>query len=651
MTLQEAFRILKLAADADRAQIRRAYSEQAKLYHVETHPEEFTLLREAYETALAQLSKPKPAPAGKTAFPDSAPFSRKAAPRFLPPSGRQEASPEEETAAPETGASPYDDILNSLLESGFSVSEASEPIQLMYYKCRYEESSLEETAVPGIPNRETDAGGNPFRHMGSGGTGVWADAGPFFETPWSVWKTLDWTALICHPEFLKKQYDDRFLDELYWFVRQEETNGADGISQNLFFSLCTAYGFFCKEAAEPLPENENTRGNAPLEKIENLLFLHPRYVEYSQDLQSWASLKEARGIALFCRRAYSAAANAETSGAAAERFLLSAEEKLLHDGIPWKGFIFDSLCLLPGSLFSKELPERKKEYIKRLETQRSCFSDFSSLLLDHCSEGNSLYEYGYRPLAERIAKFKSLYFTREDWKKIVCSPVFVSSFKSRMEPRRGGFLSQCPLIEYVLWRELRSWFDGAAPLEKEMQEYLKTSFYFPEYEKWYRQERVWRERHIEQDCFNEVLPVPPLSPGKLELLRAAEQGTPVNVRGIQAVFNNLPGHNEKAFDFLTRVTNAMIHFKFLLVTPKYEKEPVPGDAFCFLENGVILYRKKENLTCRLTHQSFYDLISHHIEMIALNSGYSKTGYSEEFIGTVCRNLYCYECYISRLSGK
>lgn len=651
MTLQEAFEILKLPKHADRAQIRHAYSEQSKLYHVETHPEEFGRLHEAYKTALAHISKPETVFSAETSSFEEAvphrvsPVSRAFDLSLAMHSKTQQPMQENEEETPVKASSSYDDILNQLVYGNTSIHQAHELIQLMYYKCRYEEASPEETDVRSIGNAEIKDDNDIFARMEIGRPEALADGQLFFKTPWSIWKTLDWTALFCHPEFLRNQYDNNFLKELYCFLQQETNEGLDGISQNLYLSLCTAYGLFCDEQCSQ---------NADLETIGNFLRLHPKHQEYLQDLQCWTTLKEAREIVLLCQRAFSFSKETRTiqeQQAFTEEFLDAAEEKLLQEYAPWKNFVFDSLTLLPGTLFSKELPERKKEFEELLKTQEECFEDFANTLLDHRTEGNSLYEYNYQPLACRIEKFRSEYLTRMDWKKIICSPFFVSSFKDRMEPRRGGFVLSCPLIEYELWKELCSWFDGDSPLEKDTLYYLKSSFYFPEYEKWYQQECIWREQHIEESYFNETFPLPELTPGKLELLHTAEQGTLVNVKNIQAVFNNLPGHNEKAFDFLARVTNAMVHFKFLLITPKYEKDPVPGDAFCFLEDGVILYRKKENRTCRLSHQSFYDLISHQIEMIALNAKYSKTGYTGEFIDTVCKNMYYYHCFIDRFPSK
>lgn len=64
MLLQEAFKILNLNGGASRTEIRHAYAALSKIYHVETHPEEFARLHEAYKLALstaengtAQLSK------------------------------------------------------------------------------------------------------------------------------------------------------------------------------------------------------------------------------------------------------------------------------------------------------------------------------------------------------------------------------------------------------------------------------------------------------------------------------------------------------------------------------------------------------------------------------------------------------------------
>ena len=57
MTKKDALNLLDLPENADRAQIRHAYSEKSKIYHVETHPEEFNRLHEAYKTALAQTGR------------------------------------------------------------------------------------------------------------------------------------------------------------------------------------------------------------------------------------------------------------------------------------------------------------------------------------------------------------------------------------------------------------------------------------------------------------------------------------------------------------------------------------------------------------------------------------------------------------------
>ncbi len=80
MLLEEAYKILELPEGANRAKIRHAYANLSKLYHVETHPEEFARLHEAYKLALsaaagtgAQVSQEEDFKAEKTYL--TSPFS------------------------------------------------------------------------------------------------------------------------------------------------------------------------------------------------------------------------------------------------------------------------------------------------------------------------------------------------------------------------------------------------------------------------------------------------------------------------------------------------------------------------------------------------------------------------------------------------
>ena len=79
MLLEEAYKILELPEGANRAKIRHAYANLSKLYHVETHPEEFARLHEAYKLALsaagtgAQVSQKENFKAEKTYL--TSPFS------------------------------------------------------------------------------------------------------------------------------------------------------------------------------------------------------------------------------------------------------------------------------------------------------------------------------------------------------------------------------------------------------------------------------------------------------------------------------------------------------------------------------------------------------------------------------------------------
>ena len=67
-----------------------------------------------------------------------------------------------------------------------------------------------------------------------------------------------------------------------------------------------------------------------------------------------------------------------------------------------------------------------------------------------------------------------------------------------------------------------------------------------------------------------------------------------------------------------------------------------------MEDEILIYWQKENGTCRLSHAAFFDLISHIVDSKAdCHLTQNKSFYNEEFIESVCKNMYLYECFIQR----
>ncbi len=728
-----------LTDGASRAEIRHAYADLSKTYHVETHPEEFSRLHEAYQTALAaagragrgqQDADANPFP--KTGKGTDATVSRTKTEKKASTwdfgsveAGNAGAAGSDTETGKKAGTTPADALLDRLLGKGFSIQSCSEPTQLLYYRCRYDETSSGiDALLLRITNAEQGIADEAHLHTTPETAPLPSNGRKFLGIRWKNWKTLDWTCIVCHPGFYRVKHTPAFLDELYRFLSEEMLNLRDGIRQELYFALCMAYGFFLpgKEREQELPGNSPLPKNSPLAKIENLLRFHPKHSEYQKDLKLWPDCKQARRIVLFCHEIYASlmpsgrpvpdqpvsgqpvldqpisgqpvsnqpvsnqpvsghsvsnqpvsgqpisgqpvsnqpvsnqpvsghsASGTEKADGTADTGLQSpfpeaAAELLLDEEIPWKEFIYDRLMdVTCGSLWV-QFNEKREAFQKLHHLQREFTEDFINLLDNHIAE-NYIYNDCYVPLATRLGRIKERYLTKPEWKKIICRPAFFTAFKEWLFPHHNGFSSVPCLMDYDTWKMLRACFEGSSDFEAECIRYLATQYYFPEYEKRYQRELIWENAHIEEAYFKETFPLPALSQGKLDLLDTIKNATSANMVETEKIFGNLT-FDSAGLDFLTRITNAMTHFNFLLVTQKREKEAVPGDAFCFLEDEVLLYRKKENLLCRLAHPVFYDLISWKFEAAAYHVITGKPGYDEKFLDTACRNLYCYRHYAMR----
>lgn len=645
MTKKDALNILDLPENADRAQIRHAYSEKSKIYHVETHPEEFKRLHEAYKTALAQTDR-----SGNTVLT-----------RTIPPTDTDNAVLINYTAgtaygtaaaAKEPPAEPemsHNDILDTLIQDSFSISRCPDITRLIYHKCRYEESLLTDTgAAPGgVLTKKTVAWQDPP-----------ADGQLFYGIPWSVWKAQDWTALICHPEFLRRQYTSAFLDELCYLLQEEGLYGPEGIGQDFYSSLCIAYGFF-QDGMDGMDLEDSY-----LQELEDILRSHPKYRKYVFDLYNRDSAQEARDIVLFCQKGLTL-----SDEEAIWDFLNTAEEMLLPETDPsgiltlrdrnWeayepascrKQFILRNLMDQSGSLFDRGLSRLRELQ----ETQRKYAEAFIENVLSHTDTCDTTLPSGECPsLSCLLGRFRQQYLNRDNWRELICRPVFLQAIKKYILSQDNGNGNGYPSVRFVpyeTWRQLRIWFNGTSPFLAEATRWLKTSYYFSEYEKRYQKERFWKAIRVKESFFEEILPIPRPDHEKRKLLRAVRKGIPSDAARIQSAFLRPLLANEKLrIPFLTRLAYNMVHFRFLQYTPA---DSLSGGTFCFLKKEVILYQRKDNLVCHLGHETFYDILSKYFDRIVYNwmpSKDDKKIYSEEFLDTACRNLYCYECFVhSRL---
>ena len=653
MTKKDALNLLDLPENADRAQIRHAYSEKSKIYHVETHPEEFNRLHEAYKTALAQTGRSaytvpaQPLPPTDT---DSTDFINHTA-----GTGHGTAAAAKEPPAkpedPEISEIPHNDILDTLIHGSFSISRCLDITRLLYQKCRYEEAL------------RTDMGAS-FGGILIKKETIWqnypADGQLFFEIPWTIWKAQDWTALICHPEFLRRQYTSAFLDELCCLLQEEGLCGPEGIGQDFYSSLCIAYGFF--QNGQNGMEETNPR-DSYLQELEDILRSHPKHCNYVFDLYNRASAQEARDMVLFCQKGF-----ALSDEKAVWDFLNTAEEKLLSETNPSeictlrdrnleayesvssrKQFILRNLLNQSGSLFAEGLYRLRELQ----ESQRKYAEAFIGTVLSHTDTCEAALPSGeYPPLSCLLGRFRQQYLSCDNWRELICRPVFLHAIKnyilSQDNNRDTGGGNSYPSVRFVpyeTWRQLRLWFKGTSPFLAEAAGWLKTGCYFSEYEKRYQKERFWKATRVKESYLEEILPIPGPDREKRKLIRAVRKGIPVDAARIQSAFLRPLLSNEKLrIPFLTRLAYTMVHFRFLQYTPA---DSLPGGTFCFLKKGVILYQKKDNLVCYLDHEVFYDILSKYFDRIVYNWKPAKDArkiYSEEFLDTACRNLYCYECF-------
>lgn len=669
MLSQEAFEILGISQDADRQKIRHAYAEKSKMYHVETHPEEFARLREAYETVLSQANSSVP-------FSSSSPFQQTPIKQTYqtfqpednsspPASGTEENTTlydVSDSHADDAGAgqkeidTPYAEALEALFSDDLNINNFQELTQLIYHKCRCGEDFHTSGAIA-LSTKDSNIKQEPI-HIESI---LWEnrpfDTTLFLGSPWQQWKCMDWLPLLCHPHFLQKQYDTTFLKELRKLLRKEMLNSPDGIGKDLFHFLCLAYGFFLRK---------DQPQDACLKEIEETLSLHPCHREYVQEIIEWTSLQSDYKFTILCQKAFAFSQGTlpfEESHGFPKIFLNAVEVKLLWEPNSQNDFIFQNLTYIPGLLFSQELPKRKQEQEQNHAYQEECFQGFLTMWSLYEKETgqpipeHALTEYCYQTNAERLVDFKHNYFTGRNLKEITGGAAFTKAFENwmfskdfilfenRMIQRDRIIL---PHLAYDLWKELCTWFQDSTPYAERLLNRLKNEDYFVNYEKRYQRELVWHKQRIAETYLKELLPLPALTQKRLELLHIVEQGTTANLGQVDQILRSLYRYinTESAQIAMTRITNALTRFCFLVTNPSFEKDPVPGDIFAFLEDQVILYRKKENLTCRLSHAVFYDWLSSTIDSMAgSNLSEKKPVYSDEFIETVCKNMYCYRSYI------
>lgn len=480
----------------------------------------------------------------------------------------------------------------------------------------------------------------------------------FLQIAWQEWSEQDWIALVCHPDFIRQQENERFLEELCQLLEQENLYNLEGISQDLYFALCISYHVW--------EENDSMSDQATdsaLERLIDLLHQHPKHTEYVKDLHIWEDIKRDRRLVHFCQQAVSLANRRWIKPEEKKAFLAEAEELFLQSTMPREAFILRNLGKLPGTLsswlLSFSLSKRKKKNQSFQDLGRECFTVFSDMLLDVTKEGHSPYQAGYIPLKRRLKQFQKRYGIRakhsaKDRTTKKKSPIYSLAFVKLLKDKMvlPAYSTVYPYVPYLVWRALCHWFDGSTPLEQDVRDWLKTAAYFPAYERRWQREMVWREQQIGEAYLNEVFPLPDLNQGKRELLEEVYQGTAVEAREVQMIFHNVSLDLKTADQFLTHLTNAMIRFRFFLVTQSHEKDPVPEDAICFLKKEVLLYRKKEHRTCRMSHPAFLDMLSRTVDLLdqkenGLGAGdrtsqEKKIRYTETFLETVCKNLYLYE---------
>lgn len=484
----------------------------------------------------------------------------------------------------------------------------------------------------------------------------------FLHISWEEWKERKWLSVFCHPAFLQRQYSPEVLAGLCSFLEKESLIRLEGIGQDLYFAICMAYGFFTDTDGTAAADRLARLAAAPeakseYDRIKGLLAVHPNHREYVQDLQCWSDLIEERRFVSFCREAYcfwQGMGNKEQQTAFAEGFPGMAEQWLLMSSLPDSDteFTLRNLCSLPHPLFSRQLSAKMQEYTHLCGKRWEFFQAFVDAL-DSTGEGHSVHERGYVPLMQRFDALKARYGSSGSWKKLLCNRSFQNAFRNWvLHPCYGSYVSSQPrYLEYYGWREVRSQFDGSSPFEEELLAWLKNDLYFTEYEKRYQKELAWKGQQIEKTYFRELFPLPERSKGKLEVLCKAEQGKPIGAKKASEALSELYAYDEMALRRLTQVTNSMVHFNFLLSAPKDRKEVAWGDAVCFLEEEVLIYRREENRTCRLSHAAFFDMIAHIIDSKAdCHLTHKKSFYHNEFIDTVCKNMYLYECYISGMKS-
>ncbi len=480
----------------------------------------------------------------------------------------------------------------------------------------------------------------------------------FLHISWEDWKEHKWLSVICHPSFLQRQYNREVLAGLCSFLQKENLVHPDGIGQELYFALCTAYGFFTDMDSTAAADRQTKLAASPeaeraYVRVKGLLAEHPRHREYVQDLQLWSDLKEERCFFSFCQEACCPLQDTKARGQQAafdESFPDMAEQWLLMSSLPDSDmeFALRNLCSLPHPLFSRQLAAKMQEYTQLRHMQQEFFQAFVCAL-DHTEKGHCVHECGYVPHMQRFGALMAQYDSAGQWKKLLCSRRFQNDLRDWvLHPRYGCYVSSMPrYLEYYVWREVRRQFDGSSPFEEELLAWLKNDLYFTEYEKRYQKELVWKEQQIEKAYFRALFPLPERSAGKLEVLRMAELGKPLDAKKASEALSELYKYDETALRRLTQATNTMVHFNFLLSAPKDSDTAAWGDAVCFLEDEVLIYLREENGTCRLSHATFFDLISHIVDSKAdCHLTHKKSFYNDAFIETVCKNMYLYESYIS-----
>lgn len=431
------------------------------------------------------------------------------------------------------------------------------------------------------------------------------------------WYTNDWDYVMSSQVFCENQYDKGFLFQLYSILGDaSHTRGVGRIPSLAYIFLYVAY----------ILDKDDECSREMSKLLKNI----PDFEQYEKNLEQW-------DIVLEYKRFYEIASKVHT-----------LSQNPYGTNLEWLDVTVISFLNQKDDATRKEILKLlsmidNPEIQKRIATLGNLRNEIDGLLAE-CIEQ-------YRKLTLNRRKDRKTHkLLLLDFKKRFCGGTYSHAFLLLDEFKDVIYEKVNPKFSinmpYDVWKMTYEWcvmYDDEKCLN--LREMLTNNSYCASFYKRYEMERLWEQENISRLHYEKILPQPPLNEGRIALLSKMEGAMPCAIGAVPELTYVLrQSWSSMVEEFLIRVTDAMVNFKFILMKPRYEVNPTGNDAYCFMENEVVLYCHKRHRVCRMSHKEFFEEMTYWIDNVA-----SRNEYSQEFIEKVVKNLYIYGWYVNNVT--